>query len=565
MFIKILPKMATVKRPNVLIILADDLGFSDLGCFGGEIETPYLDQMALEGTRFTDFHAASACSPTRSMLLSGTDHHIAGIGSMAERMTEEMAGKPGYEGYLNDRIVSFQEVMRDGGYETLMSGKWHLGLTPDRTPHSRGFERSFSLLNGCHNHYGWEPAYEDRSKIPRIAAVLRRMYNRDGAPVAPDELPKGFYSTDSFTDTLLDYLKDRESRKEERPFFAYLPFSAPHWPLQAPPEVVNKYNGKYDKGWDALRTQRIAQLKELGLVPENAVPAPVISKAEDGEDTKHWDELTADEKTASARKMEVYAGMVDRIDFNVGRVIEHLKATGQYDSTIVMFFSDNGAEGAQFEAAPLTAGGDMESHVKKYHDNSLENMGAHNSFIWYGARWASASTAPGLLYKMFTSEGGIRVPFIIRYPELVKKGGIDHSFSTVMDIMPTVLDICGVKHPGTTYEGREVAPVAGATWLPYLKGDTAEIHAIDHVTGWELFGRRAVRQGGWKALYIPKPYGPEKWQLFNILDDPGETKDLAEELPEKMSHMVALYEEYCKVNGVINQSGASRAKWSDTI
>lgn len=485
---------------------------------------------------------------------------------MAERMTAEMRSKPGYEGYLNDRVVSLPEVLRDSGrYETLMAGKWHLGLTPDRAPSARGFDRSFALMGGCHNHYGWEPAYEDRNTIPRIVAVLSKMYSRDGKPMSPSDLPSDFYSTDSFTDELLSYLQDRNARSETKPFFAYLPFSAPHWPLQAPPETVNKYRGVYSDGPEALRQKRLAKLKELGLVPKDAVPSPVVSKDEDGNDTKTWEQLTPQEREESARKMEAYAGMVDRIDHNVGRVVEYLQGIGELDNTVIMFFSDNGAEGAQFEAWPLTAGGNMDSYIKQYHNNSIENIGAKDSFAWYGSRWASASTAPGLLYKMFTSEGGIRVPFVIRYPKLIQQPGIDHSFCTVMDIMPTLLELAGVPQPGTTYNGREVAPIAGKSWIPHLSGQTEEIHDVDHVTGWELFGRRAIRQGPWKAIYIPRPFGPERWQLFNVLADPGETNDLANEQAEKLEKLKGLYEEYCQQNGVINQDGASRANWSDTV
>ncbi|KAF7557692.1 hypothetical protein G7Z17_g451 [Cylindrodendrum hubeiense] len=557
--------MASNKRPNVLIVLADDLGFSDVGCFGGEIQTPHINRLADEGLRFTDFHTASACSPTRAMLLSGTDHHVAGIGSMAERMSPEMRSNPGYEGYLNDRVVSLPEALRDSGhYETLMAGKWHLGLTRDRSPYARGFDRSFALMGGCHNHYGFEPAYEDRNTIPRIAAVLSRMYQRDDQAVSPADLPAEFYSTDSFTEELLGYLRDRDARNETRPFFAYLPFSAPHWPLQAPPNVVDKYRGIYDDGPEVLRQKRLASLKKMGLVPKDAVASPVVSKDEDGNDTKTWDQLAPEERQVSARKMEVYAGMVDRIDYNIGRVMEYLEQKGELDDTIIMFFSDNGAEGAQFEAWPLTAGGNMDEYVAKYHDNSIDNIGARDSFVWYGSRWASASTAPGLLYKMFTSEGGIRVPFVIRYPKLIReKGGISHAFCTVMDIMPTIMDLAGVPTPGRTYNGRQVEPMAGATWVPYLTGKSKEIHDADYVTGWELFGRRAVRQGPWKAIYIPWPFGPEKWQLFNVLDDPGETNDLGEGQPEKLKEMMGLYEEYCRQNGVIEQSGSSRAQWSD--
>ncbi|RSM18516.1 hypothetical protein CDV31_002652 [Fusarium ambrosium] len=552
------------KRPNVLIILADDLGFSDVGAFGGEIETPNIDRVAAEGLGLTDFHAASACSPTRAMLLSGTDHHVAGIGSMAERITPDIAGKPGYEGYLNDRVVSMQELLRDAGYETLMSGKWHLGLTPDRVPAARGFERSFSLLKGAHNHYGWEPAYTDKSTVPNIVKVLGTMYYDDQKPVAPDELPDGFYSSDSFTDVLLGYLRDREEKKEQRPFFAYLPFSAPHWPLQAPMESIAKYKGMYDDGPEALRQRRLASLKKKGLVPQDAVPAPVISIDENGADTPAWEDMNPEQRAASARRMEAYAGMVDRMDWNIGRVLDYLQSVNQLDDTVVMFLSDNGAEGAMFEAWPVTAGGDMDEYVAKWHNNSIENIGARDSFAWYGARWASASTAPGLLYKMFTSEGGIRVPFAMRYPRLERSsaGDVGRCFATVMDIMPTVLDLCSVKHPGEKYKGRAVAPLAGRSWRTFLEGKAEDVHPHDHVMGWELFGRRAVRRGGFKALFIPKPYGPDRWQLFNVLDDQGETRDLAGEMPELLAEMVELYGEYCARNGVVTRSGNSRNEWS---
>lgn len=307
----------------------------------------------------------------------------------------------------------------------------------------------------------------------------------------------------------------------------------------------------------------------------------MISIDENGEETKSWDQMSTEERRFSSRKMEVYAGMVDRMDWNIGRVLDHLRATGQLDDTVVMFMSDNGAEGAMFEAFPSTVGGDMDAYVAQYHDNSYDNMGAYDSFVWYGSRWACASTAPGMLYKMFTSEGGIRVPFVMRYPKMFEAaakgkdkakarvelglGAIDHSFATVMDIMPTILDYCGVAHPGTTYQGREIAEMAGRSWRAYFAGSDKEIHGADHVTGWELFGRRAVRQGAFKALFIPKPFGPEKWQLFNVLDDPGETKDLAGEMPDRLGEMIELYRDYCSQNGVINRSAESRNQWSGKV
>ena len=483
---------------------------------------------------------------------------------MAERLKPEHKDRPGYEGYLNDRVVTLPEILRDGGYETLMSGKWHLGLTQDRTPYARGFERSYSLLCGCHNHYGWEPAYEDRSSVPRIAAGLRRIYQEDDRPLEPSDLPKDFYSSDSFTTKLLSYLEDRSTRNETRPFFAYLPFSAPHWPLQAPKENIDRYQHVYDDGFEVLRQKRLARLKELGLVPKEAVPAPVISKAEDGSDTPTWSEMSDSERAYSARTMEAYAGAVDRMDENIGRVTSYLQETNQLDNTLVLFLSDNGAEGAQFEAEPLIAGGDMKAHIAKYHNNSLENIGNFDSFAWYGARWASASTAPGLLYKMYTSEGGIRVPLIARYPRLFPQGGkpqpskskdhpgaIDHSFATVMDLLPTILSLTSLEHPFPTYRSRAIAPVSGVSWLPYLTSQTSQIHTSESITGWELFGRRALRRGQWKILYIPPPHGTGRWMLYDVVDDWGETRDLGAKKPEVLKEMVALWAEWAGRNGVL--------------
>jgi arylsulfatase A-like enzyme len=390
------PRQAA-KRPNFLVIVADDLGFSDLGAFGGEISTPNLDALALAGVRLTDFHTASACSPTRAMLLSGTDHHVAGIGTMAEALTPELAGKPGYEGYLNQRVAALPELLHDAGYFTAMAGKWHLGLTLDRAPWTRGFEQSFALLPGAANHYGFEPVGE-YDEQPRLMRSTRSLYVEDASFV--EDLPEDFYSSDTFTDKLLQYLDERPD--DGRPFFAYLPFSAPHWPLQAPAEVVERYRGRYDAGPDALREQRLARQQALGLLDPSVAAHPVVAP------TAEWAALDDEARAFSARTMEVYAAMVERLDWNVGRVIEHLKATGEFDNTFVLFLSDNGAEGALLEALPIF-GPDLQRFIRDYYDNSLGNVGRGNSYVWYGPRWAQAATAPSRLYKAFTTEGGIRV------------------------------------------------------------------------------------------------------------------------------------------------------------
>ncbi|HEV3431234.1 MAG TPA: arylsulfatase [Paraburkholderia sp.] len=529
------------KRPNVLVIVADDLGFSDLGAFGGEIATPNLDALAHAGVRFTDFHTASACSPTRAMLLSGTDHHVAGIGTMAEALPPHLADKPGYEGYLNERVAALPELLHDAGYFTAMAGKWHLGLTLERAPSARGFERSFALLPGAANHYGFEPVGEDDEQ-PRLMRSTRGLYVEDG--LYAENLPEDFYSSDAFADKLIQFLGERGA-DDERPFFAYLPFSAPHWPLQAPADIVEHYRGRYDAGPDALRAERLARQKALGLLDAEVSAHPVVAP------TPEWDALSPQEQAFSARTMEVYAAMVERLDWNVGRVIEHLKQTGEFDNTFVLFLSDNGAEGALLEALPIF-GPDLQRFIRDYYDNSLDNVGRGNSYVWYGPRWAQAGTAPSRLYKAFTTEGGIRVVAFAHHAALgaTARRGVGHAFATVMDVVPTVLELAGVEHPGTHWRGREIAAVKGRSLLPYLRNEADAVHDDTHVTGWELFGRRAVRQGDWKAVFIPAPAGPGVWQLYDLARDPGETRDLAAAEPARLQTLLAHWETYVEENGV---------------
>jgi arylsulfatase A-like enzyme len=523
-----------VKRPNFLVIVADDLGFSDIGAFGAEINTPNLDRLAYAGCRFTDFHSAPACSPTRAMLLTGTDHHVAGIGTMLEVAAPGFAGAPGYEGYLNERVVALPELLRDAGYLTLMAGKWHLGYTIETSPWARGFERSFALLPAGASHYGVRKG-GGFSPIPTL-------YTEDDRFVTVGE---DFYSSDFYADTLLGYLRDRPDLNGDRPFFAYLPFQAPHWPLQAPAETIANYRGRYDAGPDALRESRLAALTRLGLCPPDVTPHPVVA---DG--APEWGDMTDDERGLSARSMEVYAAMVERMDFNIGRVIDYLTETGELADTVVIFLSDNGAEGAIVEAMPLR-GAQIAAQIEKHCDNSLDNLGGPTSYIWYGPRWAQAATAPSRLHKAFTTEGGIRVVGFATWPGFARQGQIGTAFATVMDIAPTVLELACVAHPGTAYRGREVVPMRGRSMVTYLSDAADAVHDADTGTGWELFGRRAIRQGAWKALYLPAPYGPGAWQLYDLSRDPGEIDDLAASQPDKLAELLGLWDRYVEENGVV--------------
>ncbi|EWY83256.1 arylsulfatase [Fusarium oxysporum NRRL 32931] len=552
-------------RPNFLVIVADDLGFSDCGCYGSEIQTPNIDRLASEvgGIRFTEFHVAAACSPTRSMLMTGTDHHIAGLGQLQEitRSSPTHKGKPGHEGYLNERVVALPELLRDGGYFTCMSGKWHLGLKPEHHPNRRGFKKSLALLPGCANHYAYEPEYQDPKSEPGkfFETAVRALHAEDGRFLAETELGPDWYSSDGYADKLLNYLLDRTEEERQQPFFAYLPFSAPHWPLQAPKETCDKYRGFYDEGPEALRQKRLQRLKELGLIDESVVPHPVTTVP--GEPAE-WDQLDDETRAASARAMEVYAGMVDRMDWNIGRVIQHLKDKNEYDNTVILFMSDNGAEGASYEAFPLVSTTIMD-HVHKYYDNSLENIGRGNSFVWYGSRWAQAATAPSRLYKMFSTEGGCRVPLVVKptaeAASKAKGSVVTDAFCTVMDIVPTILEYAGLGHPDT-YAGRPVMPLRGKSWKSFLDqldkmSRSSPIHDKDYVAGFEVAGSGALRRGNWKITYVPKPKGPQRWELFNITRDPGETNDLAEAEPELMVEMLKLWEEYKNEVGVVGLAG----------
>jgi arylsulfatase A-like enzyme len=536
----------STKRPNILIIVADDLGFSDTSPYGSEISTPALDRLAKDGLRMTDFHTAPACSPTRAMLFSGTDSHIAGLGQMAEFMMknpESYKGVPGYEGYLNFRVAALSEILQDAGYHTLMAGKWHLGMKPELSPHTRGFNRAAAYLPGAGNHYNYEPQFEESMRLPPMMKS-DGFWMEGSQPLDRHTLPADFYSSNYFASRLIGYLRDRTDEELEKPFFAYLAFTAPHWPLQAPKETISKYHGKYDDGPEALRLRRLKQLQLLKLVPDDITPAPL--------DAALWHAMSEHEQKISAKKMEVYAAMVDKLDENVGRVLDQLEATGELNNTFIVFMSDNGAEGNSLEAIPLLGSMSMAELITKHYNNAPENIGAGSSFVWYGPDWALAATAPSRGFKGWTTEGGIRCPCIVRYPPL-KRTGVSHDFATVMDLLPTCLELAGVQHPGSMFRGREVAPVRGKSWVPHLSSQNGPptYQAELDVTGWELFGLRGIRRGNYKAVWIPPPKGKGEWELFNVVKDPGELQDLAEIHKDILKGLLVDWEIYFAETGMI--------------
>lgn len=518
---------AKERRPNLLVIVADDLGYSDLGAFGGEIRTPNLDKLALNGIRLAGFHTAPTCSPTRSMLLSGTDNHRAGLGTMAEMIRPNQQGKPGYEGYLRSDVATLAERLSVSGYRTLLSGKWHLGLTPEQDPHARGFERSFALLQGGHNHYGTDADPEKGG---------RATYTEQGKRLT--QLPADFYSSDTFATRLIEFLgEEPASGKPARPFFGYLAFTAPHWPLQAPAEDIARYKGRYDEGFDVLRERRLARQRELGILGPDV--AAHTSRNRDGS----WDSLTADQQRLAARNMEIYAAMVDRLDQNVGRVIESLRASGELDNTVIVFLADNGAEALDVE----TTGAQMLAAPLKGADNGFANRGTASSYLTYGAGWAQAATAPSWLTKGYQSEGGTRAVAFISGAGIVARKGAETQYLSVADIAPTLLDLAGADAKATQIAGRKVVPITGRSWAAWLKNADARVYGDDDGVGAELFGSRAYRRGDWKLTDI----GDGIWRLFDIARDPGETRDLSLAEPDRKAELAAAWDRYAQDVGVI--------------
>lgn len=507
-------------RPDVLVIVADDLGYSDLGAFGGELKTPNLDAIAKEGQRFADFHVGATCSPTRSMLLTGTDHHKAGLGTMAELIAPNQKGQPGHEGYLRQDVATLAERLGEAGYATLFSGKWHLGLAPEQDPHARGFQQTFTMLQGGHNHFGLNLS---------VDPTKGSTYRENGRTL--DKLPTGFFSSDFFARKLVDQLA---ATPADKPVFALLTFTAPHWPLQAPADQIARHKGRYDAGYEVLRAQRLARQQKLGLQPMGVVPHPLQGKA--------WAELPPDEQARQARLMEVYAAMVENLDANVGRVVAELKRQGRYDRTVILFLSDNGAEGVDFRTAKLAG----ISQVAARADNRLENLGAATSYAAYGPGWAQAATSPGWLYKAYQTEGGTRSPGILRAPGLGTPGGILRFHAHVTDVVPTILELAGVEARAEV-GGRQVQPIRGLSWVQVLSGKASAVRGPDDIVGGELFGSRKLRQGDWKITDT----GDGRWRLFNLARDPGETNDFAGQEPGRLQQLAGRWEAWAREVGVI--------------
>lgn len=503
--------------PNVLLIVADDLGFSDIAPFGGEIETPALSGLAASGRAMFSFYASPMCSPTRAMLLTGADNHVTGLGVM-QRPSPAQAGQPGYETWLNDRVPTIAASLQGAGYQTWAVGKWHLGAEPGRLPGDRGFQRSFVLAEGFSSHF---------SDAPDVPPTLEGVhFFRDGAPVGA--LPPDFYASTAFTDELIGYLGERD---RDAPFFGLLSFTAPHDPLHAPDAWIERYADRYSDGYEVLRAERLAALQGLGLISDPSQASPLRRRL------RPWAALSEHAQRYRSRKMAVYAAMIGHMDHQIGRVLDALEAQGLRDDTLVMFLSDNGA--ASRDDGPYAGGKDPAKRAQfaAQYDNSVENVGRPGSFASTGVGWAYASTVPFRGFKASLTEGGIRVPFIAAGPGVAAQGADLETVGHVMDIAPTVYAAAGI----------DAAPeVLGRPMNAYLAGQADTIPR--EYLAWELHGHRAVRRGDWKIVWEPHGQG---WMLFNLRDDPGETIDLAARSPAQLAALEADWADYVAQNGVI--------------
>lgn len=506
------------QRPNILLIVADDAGYADLGSFGGEIETPNLDALAAVGVRFTQFTTSATCSPSRSMLLSGTDNHIAGLGNMAEFMAPNQLGNPGYEGYLNDRVAPVAALLRDAGYDTFMAGKWHMGEEPEHWPAARGFQRDLTLIPGGGSHLDdmWGAFGE------------RQLYTYNGESIKA--LRPGFHSSVDYTAAIIDNIE--EHRGDGKPFFAYLALQAPHDPFQPPADWRDRYRGRYDHGYDVTRAERIERMKKLGILDPEATTFPRLPNV------PAWDDLSGEEKRESARRMELYAAMLGHMDATIGGLIEYLKTMGIYEDTLIVFLSDNGPEGNLMQMGP------------PWDNSRFEDWGKEGTFIQYGPAWAQVSAGPFRMFKGFLSEGGIRSPMIVAGKGVEASGRISDALAHIMDVPATILDAAGVPHP-ETYDGKPVSPLQGKSLVPVLRNTSEAVRTPADWIGWELFGNRAIRRGDWKLLSLCKPFGSGEWQLYDLKSDPGETRDLAVDQPEITAQLIGHWDEYVQGNNVI--------------
>lgn len=508
--------------PNIVLILIDDAGIMDLGAYGGEASTPNIDALARQGMMFTNYHSSPVCAPSRAMLLTGTDSHLTGVPNIPEFLTEEQQQLPGYQGILNNKVKTIATLLKGVGYNTYIAGKWHLGHTETTLPSKRGFDRTFILdASGADN-------YDNKGYLP-IKATAE--WHQDGKVV---QLPKDFYSSKTYVDKMMEFMDEEENK--DQPFFAYFPFQAVHIPVQAPKEFVEKYKQTYRDGWLALRQRRFEKAKQLGLVPETMALGdmlPVLRK---------WESLSEAEKQEAANDMAVHAAMLEAMDYHIGRYIDYLKQKGLYNNTIFVITSDNGPEGAVPQGVSI-----MKPWLKwqGYHRDQ-NRLGEENYYGVIGTEFGSATASPFAFFKTYAGEGGLRVPLILAGKNIPQ--GKSAAFTMVTDITPTLLEMADVEIDKLQLE----VPFIGKSLNPLLRGEVDRIYAPDEPVGIESSGSCALFKGDWKIVKNAKPHGDLIWRLYNVANDPGETKDLSKENPQLFAEMLSDYEAYAKKCGVID-------------
>lgn len=492
-----------IDRPNVVLILADDMGYSDLGCYGSEISTPNLDGLADGGIRFTRFYNGARCCPTRASLLTGLYAHQTGVGGMVKY--EQSPQPDPFQGYLNNECVTLGEVLGQAGYRTMMSGKWHVGEFRDQWPLQRGFRRYYGLISGAMNYFNIEKGKPNATRVFLDG-------NREIRPQG-----EGFYATRNFTDRALEFLD--ESAGEESPFFLYLAYNAPHYPLHALPEDIARYKGKYLDGWEEVRRKRFERMKENGVLTSLHRLSPPHPEVIPWEEVENREEMDL--------KMAIYAAQVESLDRNIGRVLQKLESMDAMENTLIMFLSDNGACA---ETSPL--GGVWRERTGE--------LGSEDSYEAYGLCWANAGNTPFRKFKRYTAEGGILTPFIVHWPAGT---GLKNEFVRqpfhIIDIMPTLCEIGGAEYPDE-YQGRAIIPGEGISILPAIRGERTPTHDL---LCWEHLGEKAALAEPWK---IVKGHQSDEWELYDLSRDPVELNNLASENPEKLEELIGLYQSWAE-------------------
>ncbi|TFH75281.1 arylsulfatase [Gammaproteobacteria bacterium LSUCC0112] len=510
---------AVAAQPNIVLILIDDAGFTDLGVYGSEINTPNIDSLAASGVMFSNFHTAPTCAPSRAMLMTGVPSHRAGVATLDHLRPPEQADHPSYRGELANDVPTLAEHLRQAGYASYITGKWHLGHSPESLPIARGFDRSFILdASGADN-------WSQRTYLPQYEQAD---WFEDGQR---GTLPDDFYSSEFLVDKMIEFIDQTESGQ---PFFSYIGFQAIHIPVQAPREYIERYNGVYDAGWEVQRQRRHDAAIARGLLPADATLGQVPERL------RQWEDLSDAERERSIRSMQINAGMLEAMDFHLGRLINHLKATGAYDNSVFLVLSDNGPE---HNHPTADAGFRLWLRLEGY-SQDINTLGERGSYASIGPEWAIAGSAAGSLFKFHASEGGTRVPLIMSGPG-IPASGVLHPFSFMTDLVPTILDLTGTPAltSGPAFTGRSLIDV--------LKGTAPAVYGPDDAIALEASGQSAVFKGDYKLVRNLDQYGDGVWRLHNVVVDPGETRDLSAEQPERVAQMLRDYNNFTADNGVL--------------